>query len=257
MVMDDYGDVYGMFYAITGDGYEPRELSRYADLAVREISNMEGISKAMAYGKLQPCVNVYMAQDRMANLGVHPAEVLLTLNSQSSTVYSGYFESGDKRLRIGLDGELRNIEDLKNLIIRGHEKDLLKLSDVADIYYDYQKPVRNSMRYDSAPAIGLLISAEQGTDIIKLGKQVDRKLQEMQSTVLPAGIGFHKVFFQPEIVENAINTFIINLIESVAIVILLLMLTMGFRSGVIIAVSLIVIVCICQKFFHIFSKLIL
>ena len=242
MVMDDYGDVYGMFYAITGDGYEPRELSRYADLAVREISNMEGISKAMAYGKLQPCVNVYMAQDRMANLGVHPAEVLLTLNSQSSTVYSGYFESGDKRLRIGLDGELRNIEDLKNLIIRGHEKDLLKLSDVADIYYDYQKPVRNSMRYDSAPAIGLLISAEQGTDIIKLGKQVDRKLQEMQSTVLPAGIGFHKVFFQPEIVENAINTFIINLIESVAIVILLLMLTMGFRSGVIIAVSLIVIV---------------
>lgn len=242
MVMDDYGDVYGMFYAITGDGYEPRELSRYADLAVREISNMEGISKAMAYGKLQPCVNVYMAQDRMANLGVHPAEVLLTLNSQSSTVYSGYFESGDKRLRIGLDGELRDIEDLKNLIIRGHEKDLLKLSDVADIYYDYQKPVRNSMRYDSAPAIGLLISAEQGTDIIKLGKQVDRKLQEMQSTVLPAGIGFHKVFFQPEIVENAINTFIINLIESVAIVILLLMLTMGFRSGVIIAVSLIVIV---------------
>lgn len=242
MVMDDYGDVYGMFYAITGDGYEPRELSRYADLAVREISNMEGISKAMAYGKLQPCVNVYMAQDRMANLGVHPAEVLLTLNSQSSTVYSGYFESGDKRLRIGLDGELRDIEDLKNLIIRGHEKDLLKLSDVADIYYDYQKPVRNSMRYDSAPAIGLLISAEQGTDIIKLGKQVDRKLQEMQSTVLPAGIGFHKVFFQPEIVENAISTFIINLIESVAIVILLLMLTMGFRSGVIIAVSLIVIV---------------
>lgn len=242
MVMDDYGDVYGMFYAITGDGYEPRELSRYADLAVREISNMEGISKAMAYGKLQPCVNVYMAQDRMANLGVHPAEVLLTLNSQSSTVYSGYFESGDKRLKIGLDGELRNIEDLKNLIIRGHEKDLLKLSDVADIYYDYQKPVRNSMRYDSAPAIGLLISAEQGTDIIKLGKQVDRKLQEMQSTVLPAGIGFHKVFFQPEIVENAINTFIINLIESVAIVIMLLMLTMGFRSGVIIAVSLIVIV---------------
>lgn len=242
IVMDDYGDVYGMFYAITGDGYEPRELSRYADLAVREISNMEGISKAMAYGKLQPCVNVYMAQDRMANLGVHPAEVLLTLNSQSSTVYSGYFESGDKRLKIGLDGELRNIEDLKNLIIRGHEKDLLKLSDVADIYYDYQKPVRNSMRYDSAPAIGLLISAEQGTDIIKLGKQVDRKLQEMQSTVLPAGIGFHKVFFQPEIVENAINTFIINLIESVAIVIMLLMLTMGFRSGVIIAVSLIVIV---------------
>lgn len=242
IVMDDYGDVYGMFYAITGDGYEPRELSRYADLAIREISNMEGISKAMAYGKLQPCVNVYMAQDRMANLGVHPAEVLLTLNSQSSTVYSGYFESGDKRLRIGLDGELRNIEDLKNLIIRGHEKDLLKLSDVADIYYDYQKPVRNSMRYDSAPAIGLLISAEQGTDIIKLGKQVDRKLQEMQSTVLPAGIGFHKVFFQPEIVENAINTFIINLIESVAIVIMLLMLTMGFRSGVIIAVSLIVIV---------------
>ena len=87
------------------------------------------------------------------------------------------------------------------------------------------------MKYDGQPAIGLLISAESGTDIIKIGKEVEARLEEIKAESIPAGIEFHKVFFQPEIVSGSINTFIVNLIESIVIVILLLMLTMGFRSG--------------------------
>lgn len=183
-----------------------------------------------------------MKTDRMANLGVHPTELLATLNSQNSVIYSGYFDTPDRRMKIEMGDTYSDIEDIRNLIIQGHEDDQLKLSDVADVSYGYQTPVRNSMKYDGQPAIGLLISAESGTDIIKIGRQVEQRLEEIQAGSIPAGMEFHKVFFQPEIVRSSINTFIVNLIESILIVILLLMFTMGFRSGVIIATSLVVIV---------------
>lgn len=242
MVLDDYGDVYGMFYAITFDGYEYDDAGRYADMVCREISEIDGVAKAITYGERTRCVNIDMKSDRMANLGVHPAELLTTLNSQSSVIYSGYFDTPERRMKIKMGDAYGSIDDIRNLIIQGHEDDQLKLSDVADVTYGYRTPVRNSMKYDGQPAIGMLISAESGTDIIKIGRQVEERLEEIKAESIPAGIGFHKVFFQPEMVSGSINTFIINLIESVLIVILILMLTMGFRSGVIIATSLVTIV---------------
>lgn len=242
MVLDDYGDVYGMFYAITFDGYGYEDIGRYADMVCREIGNIEGVAKAITYGERTRCVYIDMKTDRMANMGVHPAELLTTLNSQSSVIYSGYFDTPDSRMKIGMGDAYGSIDDIRNLIIQGHEDDRLKLSDVADIYFGYQTPVRNSMKYDGKPAIGLLVSAESGTDIIKIGRQVEQRLEEIKAESIPAGIDFHKVFFQPEMVSGSINTFIVNLIESIAIVILLLMFTMGFRSGVIIATSLVTIV---------------
>ena len=242
MVMDDYGDVYGMFYAITFDGWGYEEARRYTDMISREIGNIDGIAKVITYGERTRCVNIDMKSDRMANLGVHPTELLMTLNSQNSVIYSGYFDTPDKRMKIEIGDAYQNIDDIRNLIIQGHEEDQLKLSDVADVSFGYVTPVRNTLKYDGQPAIGLLVSAESGTDIIKLGKQVEERMAELKAGSIPAGIDFHQVFFQPDIVDNSISTFLINLVESVLIVILLLMFTMGFRSGVIISVSLIVIV---------------
>lgn len=242
MVLDDYGDVFGMFYAITFDDYGYDEISRYADMICREISNIDGIARAVTYGERTRCVYIDMKGDRMANLGVHPMEILLTLNSQSSVIYSGYFDTPDKRMKIEIGDAYGDIDDIRGLIVQGHEDDQLKLSDVADITFGYETPVRNTLKYDGKQAIGLLISAESGTNIIELGEKVEERIRELNTEVIPAGIGFHQVFFQPDIVDNSINTFIVNLIESVLIVILLLMFTMGFRSGVIIAVSLVTIV---------------
>lgn len=241
-VMDDYGDVYGIFYALTYDGYCHDEAAKYADMVAREIEEIEGISKVAVYGERKKCVNIEMALDKMSNLGIHPSEILLTLNTQSSMVYSGYFTSGERRIKTGVNDAYESIDDIANTLIQGHEDDQLKLSDVADISFGYETPVRNSMKFDGADAIGLLISAESGTDIIKLGRKVQKKLEALQEKALPAGIDFHPVFFQPDLVKSSIDTFIVNLIESVLIVIVLLMFTMGFRGGLIIAVNLIVIV---------------
>lgn len=242
LVMDSFGDVYGMFYAITSDGFSDRELSEYAGLVKREIQNIEGISRVEIYGERGECIDIELLQDRMASLGVHPAEVLSTLNGQNKTVYSGYYESGDNRVRVSVSDKYKTVEDIRNLLLQGHEEDQLRLRDIARITKGTEEPVRNSLRYDGQPAVGLSIAAQSGTDITKLGKEVEGRLKDLKETRIPAGIEFHKVFFQPERVTASLGTFMVNLIESVLIVVLVLMFTMGFRSGMIIGTSLVVIV---------------
>lgn len=242
VVMDDYGDVYGMFYAMTADGYGYDDIARFSNLVEREISSIEGISKVMTYGERKKCIRIDVIQEKMANFGVHPVEVVLSLNTQNSTLYPGYYEAGDQRFRIEIGGAYTSIDDISNLIIQGHEKDQLRLGDVANVYFDYEYPVRNSMAFDGKTAVGILISAKSGTDITKIGKEVKACIEQLKEERLPAGIEFEPVFFQPDIVEDSISTFLINLAESVLIVIFILMLTMGFKSGMIIGVSLIVIV---------------
>ena len=242
VVKDDFGDVYGMFYAMTTDGVSDEEMVEYANLVKRELQDIEGVRRVDIYGDRKPCINIDIIQDKMANLGVHPAEVLATLNSQNKTVYSGYFKTGNKRLRVGVDDSYESISDIENLIIQGHEDDQLRLGNVARISRGYQDPSRNEMRFDGSRALGISISMETGGNIITLGKKVDAELAQLKSSRIPVGIDFEKVFFQPERVNEAISTFMINLVESVLVVILVLMLTMGFRSGVIIGSGLVIIV---------------
>ncbi len=242
VVMDDFGDVYGMFYAMTTDGITDEELVDYAQLVKRELQDIEGVRRVEIYGDRKPCVNVEIIQDKMANLGVHPLEVISTLTSQNKTVYPGYFESGNERVRVTINDDYKTISDIERLIIQGHENDQLRLGDIAVVSRGYQQPSRNEMRYDGRRALGISLSMEKGGNIVDLGKVVDKKLAHLQESRMPAGIDFHKVFFQPDQVRNSINVFMVNLIESVLIVIIVLMLTMGLRSGMIIGTGLVIIV---------------
>lgn len=241
-VMDTFGDVYGMFYAITSDGYRSNELGDYAELIKREIKSIKGVSEVQLYGKRTECINVYVKQDKLASLGVLPAEVISTLNGQNQTSYAGYYDAEGSRIRVEVGDRYNTVDDIKNLIIQGHEDDQLRLRDIADVEENYVTPIRNQFFYDGQRSIGMSISASQGTDIVKLGAKVDKRLQQLEASRLPAGIGVEKVFNQPERVVSALSTFALNLVESVAIVIVLLMLTMGYRNGVIIGKVLIITV---------------
>ena len=242
IVKDDFGNVFGMFYALTGDGLDDRELSDYAELIKREISDMEGVERVELYGKRSECINISLLQDRMANLGVKPAEVLATLNGQNKTTYSGYYDNGDLRVRVTVSDKFKTVEDIGNMLIQGHDDDQLRMRDIARIEKGYEEPTRNEMFFDSERAQGILIAASSGSDIVKVGAAVEKKLEQLKETRLPVGVECHKVFYQPERVGASLGTFIINLIESVIIVVLILMIAMGFKSGVIIGISLVVTV---------------
>ena len=242
IVKDDFGNVYGMFYALTGDGLSDRELSDYAELIKREISDMEDVDRVELYGKRPECINISLLQDRMANLGVKPAEVLTTLNGQNKTTYSGYYDNGDNRIRVTVSDKFKTVEDIGNMLIQGHDDDQLRMRDIARIEKGYEEPTRNELFFDSERAQGILVAAASGSDIVKVGAAVEKKLAQLKENRLPAGVECHKVFYQPERVGASLGTFVINLIESVIIVVVILMLAMGFKSGVIIGISLVVTV---------------
>lgn len=237
-VIDTFGDVYGMFYAMTSDGFSQQELKRYAELMKREVQAIDGISDVSIYGEPKEAVDIELSWEKMANLGVLPIEVISTVSGQNETVYSGYYNAGDSRIRVTVNDKYRSVDDIGNLLLQGHEDDQIRLKEIADIRMVEEEPIRNQLFYDGTKALGLSISVKSGEDVTKLGKLVEQRLEELQSTVIPAGIEFHKVFFQPDKVNSAINTFIVNLIMSVAIVILLLIFTMGRRSGTIIGMVL-------------------
>ena len=242
IVKDDFGNVYGMFFALTGDGLSDRELSDYSELVKREVSELDGVERVDLYGKRPECINISLLQDRMANLGVKPAEVLATLNGQNQTTYTGYYDNGDNRIRVTVSDKFKTVEDIGRMLIQGHDADQLRLSDIARIEKDYEDPTRNELFYDRQRAIGIMVAASSDADIIKVGHQVEKKLEQLKVERLPAGVECHKVFYQPERVGSSLGTFILNLIESVIIVVVILMIAMGFKSGVIIGISLVVTV---------------
>ena len=253
IVVDNFGDVYGMFYAMTADGYSYEKMSDYADLVKREVQDIPGVNRVQIYGERTPCVNVEFRENKMANLGVHPAEILSTLNSQNKTVYAGEFNAGSKRLRVAVNDTYKSIDDIKNLLLQGHESDQIRLKDVANVTRGYNEPYRELMRYDGQKALGIAFSMEPGGNIISLGQKIDAKLAELQQSRIPAGISFHKVFFQPDKVEDAIKGFMVNLLESLVIVIVILMITMGLRSGILIGSGLIITILGSFLFLNFFN----
>ena len=241
-VRDDFGLVYGMLYALTGDGLTERQLKDYAELIKREVGDLEGVARVEVYGEQPDCINIAMLPERMATLGISPAEVLSTLKGQNDTYYAGYYNNGSDRIRLTVTDKFRTVEQIRNMVIQGHEQDQLRLGDIATVERGFAEPVRNELLYDGKHALGIAVAASSGSDVVKVGKAVQQKLAELRETRLPAGVECHKIFYQPERVTDALMTFLINLLESVAIVVGILMLTMGFRSGMIIGISLVIIV---------------
>ena len=240
-VADDFGDVYGMFYALTGDGLSDRQLSDYAELIKREVLAIDGVTRVDIYGKRPECININLKEEKMANLGVLPTEVIQTLNGQNATSYAGYYDNGTRRIRVTVDDKFRSVEDIAGMLIAGHDDDQLRIRDIADVSKGYEKVTRNAMLRDGERALGISIACSSSHDILKVGDKVEEKLGQLAKR-MPVGVEYNKVFFQPERVSDSLYTFLINLLESVIIVVVVLIFFMGFKSGVILGMSLAVIV---------------
>ena len=240
-VADDFGDVYGMFYALTGDGLSDRQLSDYAELIKREVLAIDGVTRVDIYGKRPECININLKEEKMANLGVLPTEVIQTLNGQNATSYAGYYDNGTRRIRVTVDDKFRSVEDIADMLIAGHDDDQLRIRDIADVSKGYEKVTRNAMLRDGERALGISIACSSSHDILKVGDKVEEKLGQLAKR-MPVGVEYNKVFFQPERVSDSLYTFLINLLESVIIVVVVLIFFMGFKSGVILGMSLAVIV---------------
>ena len=241
-VMDDFGDVYGIFYAMTGDGLTDEEMLSYSTLLKREIGSVKGVGKVQLYGTRTRCIDISLQEDRMALMGVTMAEVLGALQGQDATAYSGYLLSDGLRVRVNVSGKYDSVESIESLVIKGHGNELFRLCDIARVTETLETPLRNSLTYDGEKAVGILVSAAEGTDILKVGKAIEKRLSALKAERLPIGLELHKVFYQPDRVGTALGDFFVNLVESVLVVILILVVFMGLRSSLIIGLCLLITV---------------
>lgn len=237
-VMDDYGDVYGIFLALTGDGYTNAELKKYADFLKRELLLVKDVSKIQLFGNLTQAVYVDISKSRMADLGIHPDQIAAALAGQNLVTDAGAVETGTRRIRVALPGEFKSIEEIENLLIQSDKNESFQLKNIAEITRDYVSPREPMMRFNGKPAIAIAISARSGANVVTMGDAVQQRIDELMSE-LPVGISLDGIYYQSKFVKGAIRGFMVNLIESVAIVIVVLLITMGIRSGLLIASGLV------------------
>jgi len=239
IVIDDIGDVYGMFYAmIADDGFSYKEMSDYTDFIRQNMLEVEGVRKVATYGEQSPEILITLSADKMSEMGIMPIQIFAAINDQCKELYAGTMQSGAQQLRVAVNDKATSVDDIKNILISGMDGSSFTLGDIAMVEKGYNDPLRNTMYVNNQKAVGIGISMESGGNIIEVGERVEEKLEELRIQI-PAGISFEKVFFQPEKVGNSINGFMWNLVMSVVIVIVVLMFTMGFRGGVIIGSGLV------------------
>ncbi len=245
MVLDDYGDVYGVFYAIYGDGYSYAELKEHAKLLRRELLLCDDVAKIDLVGDLQEVVYFELPRARMASLGISPAMIENVLRGQNTASDSGHVEIGDKYVRIHPGGKIRTVEDFGELMLTVRDDDggssTVRLRDVIDIRRGYQEPPGTVVRYNGRNAIGLGISTVKGGNVMTMGDSIDRRMRELLPQT-PIGIEVGVISHQASSVDAAVSGFVVNLVESVIIVIAVLLFTMGLRSGVLIGAVLVLTV---------------
>ena len=243
VVIDDMMDVYGIFYALTADGYDYPEMYRYAKYLRRELLDVKGVKRINIAGNRDEVINIILSKEQIARNGVIPTQIISALQQAGKTVNAGMYPNDGERIALYVDSAVDDVEEIRDLEIRTMDGRQLRLGDVARVERDYATPQRNGFFVDGRPALALCIAMESSAIVPDVGKAVDARLAEAMRQ-LPAGFHTEKIFFQPDKVSEAISSFMWNLLESVVIVILVLVFTMGFRSGLIIGFGLVLTVAV-------------
>ena len=242
IVNDDFGDVYGLFYAITGEGYTYKEMYDYAKLLQRELLKAKDVKRIEMYGVQKESIFVEMRREKMAQLGISPNDIYNTLKSKNVVANAGSILIGQEFIPINPTGEFQSEQQFGDLLITSanpKSNSLIYLRDVATIKRGYQDPPQTLLRYDGKPAIGLAIATVQGGNVITMSDSLNQRLQELEE-LRPVGMELNVISHQANSVNESLKGFIINLAEAVAIVVGVLLLFMGLRSGLILGVVLMV-----------------
>jgi multidrug efflux pump subunit AcrB len=242
IVNDDFGDVYGVFVAITGEGYTYKEMYEYAKFLQRELLKAQDVKRIVFYGVQPEVIYVEMRREKMAKLGVSPDDIYRTLGSKNIAATAGNLALGREYIPINPTGEFKSEKEFGDLLITGRSlksDSLIYLRDVADIKRGYKDPPDTLLRYGGKPAVGLAISTILGGNVVTMGKSLGKRLKELEP-LRPVGLELQVISLQSRAVTESINGFLINLVEAIVIVIIVLLVFMGLRSGLIIGAVLLV-----------------
>jgi multidrug efflux pump subunit AcrB len=233
LVVDDYGDVYGVFIAVYGGEYSYAEIKQVTDLLRRELILVEDVAKIETFGERQEAVYIEISRDRISQLGITPAAIADKLRQKNFVSDSGSVEVGPEFIAIQPDGGIDSVADLGDVLISGGATSQIYLRDVAHVRRGYVEPQDKMIRFDGNPAIGLGISTAAGGNVVVMGEALGRRIDELRDQI-PLGIEAGIVSMQSTSVVKAIDGFVVSLVEAVVIVVVVLLFFMGLRSGLLI-----------------------
>ncbi|MCK8045883.1 efflux RND transporter permease subunit [Shewanella sp. 1CM18E] len=237
-VIDDFGDVYGILLNVSGEGYSDRELQNYADFLRRELVLVKGIKKVTIAGIVNEQVVVEISQQKLNALGLDQNYIYGLINSQNVVSNAGSMLVGDNRIRIHPTGEFNKVSQMERLVISppGSAK-LIYLGDIAKIYKDTEESPESIYHADGKQALSIGIAFSSGVNVVNVGEAVNARMAELNSE-LPIGMSLDTVYDQSKMVDQTVNGFLVNLAESIAIVIGVLLIFMGVRSGLLMGLVL-------------------
>ena len=242
IVNDDFGDLYGLSYFITGNDYTPAELRAYAKQLQKEILQVRGISKVQLAGEREEAIFVEITRENTTRLGISIQNIYDILQQQNAVVSAGSVNIGDQRIAIDPSGEIDSVEAIKNLLVSTEaDGKIIYFKDIAKVYRSYKTPVTKIIRYNGKPAIAMGVANVSGGNVVVVGKAVDSKLSNAESR-RPLGMEVFEYYHQGKVVEASVNDFVLNVIMALIIVICSLLVTMGLRSALVISFVLIVTV---------------
>ena len=237
-VSDDFGDVFGIYYGLTADdGFSYEEMRNWAERIKTQVVTADGVMKVALFGTQTEVVNISISVNKLAGMGIDPKQLAGLLQSQNQIINTGEITAGEQQLRVVANGMYTTVDDIRNQVITTRAGQV-KLGDIAVIEKGYMDPPGTIMRVNGKRAIGIGVSTDPQRDVVLPGEMVDKKLAELLP-LMPVGLNLESLYLENVIAKEANNGFIINLIESILIVIVIIMLVMGMRAGVLIGTSLV------------------
>ncbi|WP_340677465.1 efflux RND transporter permease subunit [Paraglaciecola sp.] len=242
IIKDDFADVYGMMLAISGEGYQYDDIRDYANYLKRDLVLVNGVGKVILQGEQQEQVIVEISRTKLSNLGINPERISSLLVTQNQVSNAGKVKIGSEYVRFNPTGEFQSVDELKDLVIsQAGSNQLIHLGDVANVYRDYAEIPSNLIRFNGHQAMLLGISFSDGVNVVEVGEKIEERLQELEY-MRPVGMQANFIYNQPQEVERSVQGFLVNLAEAVAIVIVVLLVFMGLRSGLLIGLILLLTV---------------
>ncbi|CCE98243.1 AcrB/AcrD/AcrF family protein [Sinorhizobium fredii HH103] len=233
---DQFGDVYGNIFALTGDGLSHRELRDFAEDARTQILKIADVGKVDIVGAQDEVIYLEFSTRKIAALGLNRADIIATLQAQNAVTQSGFIETGPERVALRVGGRFISEDTLRGINLRVNDR-FFPLTDVATITRGYVDPPTSLFRFKGKPAIGLAIGMKTGGNLLAFGEALEKTMTRIVQD-LPVGVSVEQVSDQPKVVHEAVGGFTKALFEAVAIVLAISFISLGFRAGLVVAIAI-------------------
>lgn len=243
IVVDDMMDIYGIFYAISGDGYETGEIEGYAKRLRREIMGVKGVKRVSIGGVQREEVEIAFTPAMIQRNGLLPMLVAQTLQASTKVVNAGKLDNGADRIAVHIQEGAVSAKEISDLLVTMPDGNKVRIGDLATVTRHEVSPRSGDFYVGKEGAVTILVALEKDAVVPTVGAAVDR-IVNGEIAAFPAGLTVRKIFFQPERVDTAISSFMVNLIESIAIVFIVILLAMGWKAGLIIGFGLVLTVAL-------------